>query len=213
MTQVQKDYVRGAIIMAAAKLFADVGFEAASMSLVAERAGTSIGNLYKYFANKDELFAAVLPESFAKALREKTRRRVKAVGNVQDIRRLPVTAPYHVLADDLLDYCLGHRERVVILLGRAEGTPYATFAEDFVERLTTWAFEYIKRAWPNIVPSPALRFAVRRIYRSFVASMADTLANVRGETHVREAIFYLTAHHQGGLLHLLESAAARTRTS
>jgi AcrR family transcriptional regulator len=138
MPQIQKGHVRTAIIAAATTLFAEVGFEAATMGAVAERAGSSVGNVYKYFANKEELFAAALPTEFAVELRRMTRARIKAVGNVADIRLLPPGSRYHVLADELLDFCLANRERVVILLHRAEGTPFATFADDFVERLVDW---------------------------------------------------------------------------
>src|SRR5438270_864292 len=160
MAQTQKTHVREAIVAAAASLFAEVGFEAATMAAVAERAGSSIGNVYKYFANKDVLFAAVLPESFATDLRRRTRARIKALGDVRDIRLLPPEARYHVLAGELLDHCIANRERVVILLGRAEGTPFASFADDFVERLVEWAFEYARDAWPDLRPSPAMRFAI-----------------------------------------------------
>jgi AcrR family transcriptional regulator len=213
MAQTQKEHVRAAIVEAATALFAEVGFAATTIALVAERAGSSVGNVYKYFANKDELFAAVLPESFATELRRMTRARIAAVGDVRDLRELPAGSRYHVLAGELLDHCIAHKERVVILLARAEGTPYASFADDFVERLGDWALDYARGAWPEVRHTPALRFAIRRIYRGFVRSMADTLASVRGEAQIREAVFYLTAHHQGGLLHLFESADDRRKSS
>ena len=58
MPQRPKPEVREAILTSAAETFASVGFERATLGDIVERAGTSIGNLYKYFANKDELFAA-----------------------------------------------------------------------------------------------------------------------------------------------------------
>lgn len=209
MAQTQKAHVRGGIVEAAAALFAEVGFEATTMADVAKRAGSSIGNVYKYFANKEELFAAVLPESFAAELRQRTRERIKAVGHVRDIRTLPPGARYHVIADDLLDFTLAHREQVVILLRRAGGTPYAPWAGEFVDRLVEWAFDYARDAWPELKPSPVMRFAIRRIYFGFLESLSDALVSFRGEAQVREAIAHLTAHHQGGLLHFFETAAAR----
>jgi len=40
---------------AAAKLFAEVGYEAATMTAVAERSGSSIGALYNYFPDKQSI--------------------------------------------------------------------------------------------------------------------------------------------------------------
>jgi AcrR family transcriptional regulator len=43
----------------AAKLFDEVGYEAATMTTIAERAGSSIGGLYRYFPDKQALAVAL----------------------------------------------------------------------------------------------------------------------------------------------------------
>jgi AcrR family transcriptional regulator len=47
------------LLQAAAAIFAEEGFEAATMSDIAERAGASIGSLYQFFHNKDVVARAV----------------------------------------------------------------------------------------------------------------------------------------------------------
>ena len=47
------------ILDAAAEVFADVGYTAATTNAVAERAGVSIGSLYQYLPNKEALLAAL----------------------------------------------------------------------------------------------------------------------------------------------------------
>jgi AcrR family transcriptional regulator len=211
MAQRQKEHVRAQIVAAATALFAEVGFEATTMAQVAERAGSSVGNVYKYFASKDALLAAVLPESFATELRRATRRRVKALGTARDVRLLPADARYHVLAEELLAHCIAHRERVVILLARAAGTPFASFADDFAKSLVGWALEYARHAWPTVRPGPGMRFALSRIYASYLQQVADALVVFRDPEAIRDAVAHLTAHHQGGLKNLFETAATRTR--
>ena len=178
------------------------------MAAVAERAGSSIGNVYRYFRRKEELFAAVLPPEFARDLRRRTRARVEALGAAQDVRLLAPDARYHVLASELLDHCIANRERVVILLGRAEGTPFASFADDFAKRLVDWALAYARHAWPAVRPSAGMRFALRQIYATFLRSLAQTFQTFRAPEAIREGVAHLTAHHQGGLKHLFETAAA-----
>ncbi len=53
-----RDARREAILDAAAAVFMDVGFAAASMSMIAARVGGSKGTLYNYFRSKEELFEA-----------------------------------------------------------------------------------------------------------------------------------------------------------
>jgi len=47
------------IVDAASHVFAEVGFEAATMEAIAERAETSIGSIYQFFPNKMALFNAL----------------------------------------------------------------------------------------------------------------------------------------------------------
>ncbi|MFH1810016.1 MAG: TetR/AcrR family transcriptional regulator [Pseudomonadota bacterium] len=57
---VDREQKRSEIALVALEIFADKGFEAASMSLVAERAGIGKGTIYEYFESKEELFACAL---------------------------------------------------------------------------------------------------------------------------------------------------------
>ena len=54
---------RRRILAAARRLFGRQGFQATTMRQIAEAAGTSIGNLYFYFTNKDDLLDALLSEA------------------------------------------------------------------------------------------------------------------------------------------------------
>ncbi|WP_394779576.1 TetR/AcrR family transcriptional regulator [Undibacterium sp.] len=47
------------VLEAAAELIAETGYEAATMTAIAERAGSSIGALYQYFRNKEEIARAL----------------------------------------------------------------------------------------------------------------------------------------------------------
>lgn len=53
---------RDQIIDGARRVFIDKGFEAASMNDITREAGVSKGTIYVYFANKEELFEALIEE-------------------------------------------------------------------------------------------------------------------------------------------------------
>src|ERR1700704_5642313 len=53
---------RRQILDGARKLFLDLGFDAASMGEIARAAGVSKGILYVYFADKNQLFEAIVEE-------------------------------------------------------------------------------------------------------------------------------------------------------
>jgi AcrR family transcriptional regulator len=208
MVQIPKDHVRDAFVAAAAEAFAELGYASTSMAVVAERAGSSVGNLYKYFGGKQELFDAAVPATLVRELRRRTRARIRALGAHTDVRELAADAPYHALAGDLLDYCLQHRAAVVVLLARAEGTPFASFAPDFVEKLVQWALDYARVAYPALRPTAELRFVLGHAYTSYVHALAETLRKFPNEARARAVIALLTHQHQGGLKHLFETQGA-----
>jgi AcrR family transcriptional regulator len=53
---------RSQIIDGARRVFIDMGFDAASMNDITRAAGVSKGTIYVYFANKEELFEALIEE-------------------------------------------------------------------------------------------------------------------------------------------------------
>ena len=70
--RVKTDERRNAIIQAATEVFAKVGYERASMAMIADRAGSSKTTLYGYFPSKEELFwgamTGAMPEQGEKTL-------------------------------------------------------------------------------------------------------------------------------------------------
>jgi AcrR family transcriptional regulator len=62
-----------AFLEAAEELFAELGFDAATMTAIAERAGSSIGALYSYFPDKKSIALALL-DTYAGQIKEHWRR-------------------------------------------------------------------------------------------------------------------------------------------
>ncbi len=62
------EQTRAAIVEAALQLFREVGYEAATMRAIAQRAGVSTGNAYYYFGSKDELIQEFYLRNYAEHL-------------------------------------------------------------------------------------------------------------------------------------------------
>ena len=62
---------RQKIIDCARTLFSEKGYSATGLREIADRAGVSLGNIYNYFKNKEEIFNSIFnPEEIAKTLVE-----------------------------------------------------------------------------------------------------------------------------------------------
>src|SRR2546430_6815714 len=66
--QVRGEQRIAAILQAAAQVFYEVGFDAATTDMIAQRAHTAIGSLYDFFPNK-EAIAQRLSEQFCEDMR------------------------------------------------------------------------------------------------------------------------------------------------
>ncbi len=66
MAQVLKEEVKKRILKSAIIEFKEKGFENASMRKIARNARMTVGNLYRYFENKENLFGAIVDPIFNK---------------------------------------------------------------------------------------------------------------------------------------------------
>lgn len=183
MPQRKKSHVREAIIGAARERFAEQGIEGSPLAAIAADAGTSVGNLYKYFADKDQLFRAAVGPEIGKEIRGLLRRQVEALGTVRDVGTLPPEHPYWEAAAQTRAFSIEHRHELLFLLRHAEG-----FADEVAADLTRLSSEYAAHAYPGLELGAADRRALRRIYRAYVASIADILAEERSPRADRKSV-------------------------
>jgi AcrR family transcriptional regulator len=208
MPQQKKEHVRQAILAAARQRFAEQGVAGTPLSVIAAEAGTSIGNLYKYFADKDALFEAAITPTLAQDLRALLREQVEALGTERDATTLPDDHPYRLASARTREFSLRHRFELLFLLRRAEGTAYASFADDLAAELTRLSASYAGRVYPERPLGAANLRALRRIYRAYVGSIADILAEERSAKAIGEATQKLVTYHLAGLRAFFSAVAA-----
>jgi AcrR family transcriptional regulator len=185
VAQFLKEDVASEIARAGLRVFASRGYRAASMAEIAREAGISTGNVYRYFASKEVLFEHLVPASLQEQLLGLLEARVRSVDQ----------AGFADAAEVLMEFSLGHRLQLVILLGRAEGTLHEGFARELCTRLQTLALAHFDAT----EPSAPLAFALREIYAHFVATMVQALAEHDDPRAVRAAVEAYTRYHGAGM--------------
>lgn len=212
MVQRPKAEVRAAILRAAGEAFANGGLERTSLADVVARAGTSVGNLYKYFASKDQLFAEFMPPDFPEQLKRRVRDQVLALSGETDVFALAADHPYRRASEDLVAFTIAHRERVVFLLLRAEGTTHQGFAGELTRLLVELALRYARQAYPTFASTAANTRALTRIYGAFTASLGQILTEERSERAVAAALATHSTYHLSGLKAVFERPAREAST-
>jgi AcrR family transcriptional regulator len=192
MPQVLKPEMRARILEAALEVFASDGYSGATMAVIGERAGVGAASVYRYYPNKSSLFEAALPAHIADALRDLLARRVRALAGARPGGPDPT-------GEEMLRFWIEHRLAVVILLDRAEGTPYTSFGARFVDSLVELTIERLRAADPRLRMGAPERFVLRRIFENTRAMLASILAEHAGENEIREAVGAFWSYQIAGL--------------
>ena len=195
MPQVLKSEVRNRIQASALRVFAERGFRGATMPEIAERAGVAVANIYRYYENKEALFAAALPESIAREHRVLLERSVKSLASL-------ATGPAQAATSEmgaLLEFWLTNRDAVVVLLDRAADTPYAEYGAGFVDRLVSLTVAELRVAHPRVKISRELRAVITVIFDNTRRALANLLSSNESEADIRDALGAFRSYQMGGL--------------
>lgn len=197
MAQQLKPQVRERMLAAAEREFARHGYAGAKMAVIAKSAGVSAGNLYRYFANKDEVFYTLFTDEFAATFLGTLSRRVGSLVAASHLEQLDAGAQRD--ADDLLRFWIDNRLRVIVLLDRAAGSRYEGFAGQFVDALMKPTLAALRRAAGGKRLRPVVRATLQRIFESTVRTIVSILSNNQREPAIREAFAAFWSYQLAGI--------------
>lgn len=136
--QYLKDEVRNRILEAALDEFNLKGYKGSSIRNIAKKASTSVGNFYKYFTSKEELFEKLIGSVYHMLMNYIEQFNVIEFNeNTREI--------FDDLTNKLLEMFKENKIELTILLNKSEGSIYkdckSVFA-DFITRIVTKTMEY-----------------------------------------------------------------------
>ncbi|NLA78097.1 MAG: TetR/AcrR family transcriptional regulator [Erysipelothrix sp.] len=117
MAQIQKPNVRAAIIAAAKQEFIKNGIEAASMRVIAKNANITVGNIYRYFTNKEALADEIMMPTLAR-LNEVLSLVEEPIGDDYDLEKAIsfIDRKVKQLSEGILTVFKHHKEESLIVL-------------------------------------------------------------------------------------------------
>ncbi|MCK5736052.1 MAG: TetR/AcrR family transcriptional regulator [Spirochaetaceae bacterium] len=116
--QVLKDEVRQRIIKSARREFKKRGFEKASMRSIASSANMTVGNLYRYYKNKEDLYGAIIGNLFDE------------IKTLKSHMPEEPEARLNYLLEGFKELQKDHRSEWLTLFGGSVGTKYQKVADD-----------------------------------------------------------------------------------
>ncbi|HEX2925460.1 MAG TPA: TetR/AcrR family transcriptional regulator [Ruminiclostridium sp.] len=123
-----KEEVKEKILSSALMAFKEYGFIGASMRLIAKNAGVSLGNVYRYFKSKEDLFNTIIEPVYRSYIGF-----IDEIANIIDNEENRNTASqdYYTgmaeineVKDKVLEICEEHFSELVIFMDKSSGTKY-----------------------------------------------------------------------------------------
>ena len=136
--QYLKDEVRNSIAEEALKEFKKLGYTAASIRSIAKNANTSVGNLYKYFSSKEDLYENLIGSVYNNLMN---------YINQFDLVELDDKAEsiFYELMEKVIEIFQENSTEIAILLNKSNGSKYEAckgIFVDFITRIVTETMEY-----------------------------------------------------------------------
>lgn len=162
------------IVQAAMAEFLEKGYEQASMKAVADAVGMTSAALYRHFASKQDMFAALVQPA-ADAAREWIRSHEEA--SFQELSdggavRMWEFEDGNNDARLVLDVMYRQPDAFRLLLFKAAGTPYESCVHDWIERATDQMMQFLSRCRDRGVPArPILRDEMHMLITAYTAAL------------------------------------------
>ena len=209
--QVLKDDVRLEILKQARREFMIKGFRQASLRAIAGSAGMTVGNIYRYFKSKDELFRELLApiignlEMMKLGLHlhhEKTPKGSKAESD-----------EHEAMISTVYGFIMKYRKDLKLLLTGAGGSSLEDFKEELIRWYDEIYWQSLQEVW-SAMGSGKLEVNKRTIYlisQSVADSLIEVVVNDYSLEEVRIVAEEMFSFFGGGTHQILAAKLANKR--
>lgn len=160
-----KEPLRKRILEIALTEFDEKGYDGASMRTIAEGAGTSLGNIYRYFRNKDDIYANCLMPVIDRC--------IAWMDEAFDVSEQRIT----FMAIHMAEFVTQHRREFRIIV-RGPAKHYDTFRERFANSVASQLRRHAEETGCIAACSPRFFDAVAL---AFISSLREITENTHSE--------------------------------
>jgi len=194
--QVLKDEIRQWILSEALMLFLEKGYEKASMRELAQRVGTSVSNIYHYYANKEDLFRAIA---------EPIASRVNHV--LSEIITHEAQGPTELVREEYVTKEIGetikaHRREFLVLMDKSGGTSYEHVRSDIISAVETHIIQHHLKDSKE-ARHPGGGFLMHFLATNLIEALVEIARHCDDEKEVEHSIHALMKYHIGGVARLM----------
>jgi AcrR family transcriptional regulator len=192
MAQFKKDEVQERIHTAALTVFAEQGYSNTKIADIAVQAGVSVGNIYRYYPGKEQIFEAVMPKSFIESFKNELSRKIEEFPSQSLLSGKP-----------FLQLLIENRERIIILFTGSQGTSYENFRKDLVGFLMAAVQQHYPELCRNLMETYRNEWILESIYAMLIDLFATIAKRVTNGAQLELALKAVNTYHLLGIAGLL----------
>jgi hypothetical protein len=199
MAQTLKTEIKDRINNSAFQVFFRKDYRSAKMSEIANEANISVGNIYRYYKNKEDLFYQIIPPEQVSNIKKMLTKRIQAAYGINDVKKLDQEAQYWKIFEEQLKFMLEHRHMIVILLCNSRGTIYENFKDELINLMKTLTRKYLKSIRASGKKTPETDFTMDLIYNHLIDVIVKTLSKFEDRKKANLIIRKFLSYHLAGL--------------
>jgi predicted DNA-binding protein YlxM (UPF0122 family) len=199
MAQTLKTEIKDRINNSAFQVFFRKDYRSAKMSEIANEANISVGNIYRYYKNKEDLFYQIIPPEQVSNIKKMLTKRIQAAYGINDVKKLDQEAQYWKIFEEQLKFMLEHRHMIVILLCNSRGTIYENFKDELINLMKTLTKKYLKSIRASGKKTPETDFTMDLIYNHLIDVIVKTLSKFEDRKKANLIIRKFLSYHLAGL--------------
>lgn len=193
--QYLKTEVREAILQSAMAEFYIKGYEKASIHDIAKQTGISVGNVYRYFDNKEALFKEIVEPAYQSM--------VKMIEDDHEKALAPQSINLQTMIDEI-GFVLGsilvdHRKAFLILLDGSQGSPFDGAKKHMVNILSEHVKGHLEKVNRGRAKKEALNVSTSRpIAVGFLEGYFEIIRNFEEPELIKQVTMdYIWTHFSG----------------
>jgi len=181
MMQVLKESVRNAIVEGAITEFFQNGFQKANMKRIAENANITVGNIYRYYKNKEELFNEILLPA------ERAIDDLESFDQKLHVTRIDSEDDVNQLVQYVINVLKPYTREVFIMIYNSEGTHYQKVKNQLEELVVDKVNDFYPRQFDRYLLTVLAQSFVQAVFLVF----KENVNNIRKiQEYISQLIVY-----------------------
>ncbi|WPC39954.1 TetR/AcrR family transcriptional regulator [Clostridium sp. JS66] len=203
MVQYKKDDIKEKIDNAALKIFVEKGYEKAKISNIAIESNVSVGNIYRYYKSKEEIFYSIASESVLENLKSILINKLTFAKD-KTANELNSKNDFQLVNEEFIDYMIKNREQILIMFNGSKGTRYESLKYEAINYMIKNIKENYSKENNKIIYDSMNYKIIKIIYENLISMMIEVLKESDSPEDIKNSFKIINLYHLFGVTNLFK---------